>query len=456
MVCYTLCFARDFARTKSLTVVCMNSVFSGRAVRYWIVIEGFDWGPSVSHIIIDGGKKALSSELRPEGFSVYATQKDIPPKKGRNSGLNLRFPGSVVEEEPPADTNAFRKVLAAYRAGRDGCADGTGRYIELELENGPTVPASSFLRYDKSVMRNISVRLEHTITLPDGRICRPKDCVGVRYAIADEFDMRGKFRFVDSQYGTVSLRYAFWSPAKKYPRKENQNSGYPLIIWLHGAGESGTDPLVALFGNRVTNLASDAIQASFGGAYVLVPQCPTMWMDDGSGGYSLDGNQKYSRALKGLIDRFIRAHPDIDTDRVYIGGCSNGGFMAVRLVVDTPAFFAAAFPACEGFDDAWLTEKTLRALADTPLRLVHSKADATVPCARYTERLFSRLVAAGAADISLYLPDSIIDKSGRYFGADGSPYAYNGHFSWVYVLDDACEFSDGKPLMKWMAGCRRK
>ena len=455
MVCYTLCFARSGPRTRLLTVVRMKSVFSGRAVRYWIVIEGFDWGPSVSRIIIDAGKRVFSPELRPEDFSVYATQKDIPAKKGRNSDLNLRFPGSVVEDEPPADTSAFRKVIASYRAGRDGCADADGRYVALELESGPTVPASSFLRYDKTVMRNITVRLEHTIKLPDGRNCRPEDCVGVKYAIADEFDLRGKFRYTDSRYGKISLRYAFWSPIKKYQRRGGKASGYPLIIWLHGAGESGTDPLVALFGNRVTNLASDAVQSSFGGAYVLAPQCPTMWMDDGAGGYSLDGNQKYSRALKGLIDRFIRAHPDIDAERVYVGGCSNGGFMAIRLVVDNPGFFAAAFPACEGFDDEWLDEMTLRALADTPLRLIHSKADATVPCARYTERLFSRLVAAGASDISIYLPDSIIDKSGLYTGADGKPYAYNGHFSWVYVLDDACEFHDGKPLMKWMAGCRR-
>ena len=48
-----------------------------------------------------------------------------------------------------------------------------------------------------------------------------------------------------------------------------------------------------------------------------------------------------------MIDEFIDLHPDIDRDRVYIGGCSNGGFMTMRMLLSYPDFFAAAYPVCE-------------------------------------------------------------------------------------------------------------
>ena len=57
------------------------------------------------------------------------------------------------------------------------------------------------------------------------------------------------------------------------------------VIWLHGAGEGGWDPYIAVLGNKVINIAFPKIQGYFGGAYLFAPQCPTMWMDDGSGQY---------------------------------------------------------------------------------------------------------------------------------------------------------------------------
>ena len=66
----------------------------------------------------------------------------------------------------------------------------------------------------------------------------------------------------------------------------------PLVIWLHGAGEGGTDPTIAYTGNKVVNLSGPEIQAKLGGAWILAPQTPTMWMDDGSGQYGRTGRSK--------------------------------------------------------------------------------------------------------------------------------------------------------------------
>ena len=98
----------------------------------------------------------------------------------------------------------------------------------------------------------------------------------------------------------ISL-YDTWS---SYTPEAAKNDGKKnaLIIWLHGAGEGGTDPRVALLGNKVVNLATDTVQQYFdGGAYVLAAQCPTMWMDNGSGQYTSDGTPKYTAALLSLI-----------------------------------------------------------------------------------------------------------------------------------------------------------
>ncbi len=95
----------------------------------------------------------------------------------------------------------------------------------------------------------------------------------------------------------------------------------PPLLWLHGGGEGGTDPIIPLVGNKVTNYASDEIQHYFGGAYILVPQCPTRWMDAGNGNTTRgETNDIYNEALMELIRNYVAKNPGIDTDRIYVSG----------------------------------------------------------------------------------------------------------------------------------------
>ena len=57
----------------------------------------------------------------------------------------------------------------------------------------------------------------------------------------------------------VPLAYCYYRPEEADAHK------VPLLIWLHGAGEGGKEPLIAATGNKVVNLISPEIQKLFGG-----------------------------------------------------------------------------------------------------------------------------------------------------------------------------------------------
>ena len=53
----------------------------------------------------------------------------------------------------------------------------------------------------------------------------------------------------------------------------------------------------------------------------------------------------------------------MDPYRVYIGGCSNGGYMTMNMVLRNPGFFAAAYPTCEAYMDQYISDVQIQQLA---------------------------------------------------------------------------------------------
>jgi predicted peptidase len=250
-----------------------------------------------------------------------------------------------------------------------------------------------------------------------------------------------------SSYAELPMRYGYFSP--------NIGTGKrPLILWLHGAGEGGFHTAIAYTGNKVVALSSEKFQKIFQGAYVVAPQCPTMWMDDGSGQYTSSGKSMYTTALKALIDEFIKIHSDIDTSRIYIGGCSNGGFMTMRMLIDYPDFFAAAFPVCEALYDEVITDKNIEAIKNTPIWFTHAKNDTVVNPELTAIPTLERLQKAGASNVHLSLFDKVVDTSELFKDANGNPYEYHGHFAWIYMLNNQCILDfDGSQvnLLQWLS-----
>ena len=252
------------------------------------------------------------------------------------------------------------------------------------------------------------------------------------------------------------------------------------MVW-----EGGDDPTVAVIGNKVVNLATDTVQRHFGntGAEILVPQTPTFWLDNGTGGYRTTeegGRSYYTDALMSLIKTYVAEHPEIDTKRIYIGGCSNGGYMVVNMIVEFPDYFAAAYPVCQAYKAAWLTDEAIESIKDIPIWLTAAKTDRTVviyegetdaetsryilkldkdgnpiPINDYSNFMYEKLTAAGAKDVHYSLFDKVEDTSGLYFQTDGTtPYEYAGHWSWLYTLNDECvEMIDGEKttIFQWLS-----
>ncbi|HEX3038817.1 MAG TPA: hypothetical protein VHP54_00795, partial [Caproiciproducens sp.] len=80
--------------------------------------------------------------------------------------------------------------------------------------------------------------------------------------------------------------------------------------------------------------------------------------------------------------------------------------------------------------------------------------DTIVPPSNYTVPTYDRLIKAGAKDAHFSYFDRVVDTTGLYKNADGTPREYNGHFSFYYVFNNECtDIIDGKKItiMQWLA-----
>lgn len=188
-----------------------------------------------------------------------------------------------------------------------------------------------------------------------------------------------------------TLRYRWLTPAGLDVHKK-----YPLIIFLHGSGERGSDNGAQLLHGGALFL-KDSLRQAFP-AYVLFPQCPQneAWSpreaqrnDSGKViGMSFPADApptKPGALLKALLDSLI-ASGKIDTRRIYIGGLSLGGMGTFDMIARYPDLFAAAFPIC-GAGNVQLASRYARKI---PVWIFHGDADPAVPV-KYSRDFYAEL-----------------------------------------------------------------
>ena len=454
-------------------------------VKYTTIAAGQDWGPAIYKVVLNLGVTLDAESVSAEKFAASSVR-TVPG-----------FDYEKMEATEPAPQTVERTVTDAYVCDENGVKAEEGTYVAVEMEISPAASdAANPFFYDGSL--NVPVAHTYEIALAEGETLTDAEGKAVTFEattaegfenavveVADDFtkdEFTWKAEDAEEDDEGITLTYASWMP-----QEEAEEASTPLIIWLHGAGEGGTDPVVALVGNKVVNLASEDIQKHFGetGAAILVPQVPTFWMDNGEGEYLTaedeSGRSIYTDALMALIEKFVADHPEIDADRIYIGGCSNGGYMTVNMITEFPAYFAAAYPVCEAYDAAWMTDEMVEAIKDLPIwitaakndnivKIFEGEADAENPMAynlkldddgsaialdNFSNNLYNRLVDAGAEKVYYSLFDDVRDMTGLYNGADGEPYQYQGHWSWLYVLNDQCVETiedEEVTIFQWLAG----
>ena len=284
--------------------------------QYTLIVEGFDWGASASKVIL---------ALEEGTAEVNARQYEVMAEKN----------SSCYTDETP-NTSGSRDVVYAYVSDEEGNHVDSGMFVTLHLEVGPYMSLDAPIQYffSNGCRGNQWVDYRLTIKDEDGNVWNTESERIV--PLVDNFDLTGRFNHNDD----TQMSYASYKP-------DQVSGNVPLIIWLHGGGEGGTDPSIVLLANRAANYASPEIQEIFGGAHVLAPQSPTFWMQSESGEYTRgDTEDIYNQALMALFEDYINRNPDIDRDRIYVGGCSNGGYMTQKLLLKNPDFFAAALSFC--------------------------------------------------------------------------------------------------------------
>ena len=166
---------------------------------------------------------------------------------------------------------------------------------------------------------------------------------------------------------------------------------YPLILFLHGAGERGTENERQLI--HVDSIFTTADFQKKYPCFVLAPQClvEQRWAEVD---WSLDSHiipQQVSEPLfltNLLIDSLIKIYP-IDEKRIYVMGLSMGGYGTWDIIARFPNKFAAAVPICGGGD-----ENTAETIKNIPIWAFHGTKDKAVKVSR-SQNMIAAIKKAG-------------------------------------------------------------
>lgn len=405
---------------------------------YTAYVSGYDWGAAVDKVVIQFS--APVENVSAPVFSVSETK----------SATDYTQEGSPVVEQ------AFdRRVKNAYLSDASGNMTGTAStFVTLELNVSPS--EGSPINYDPATGRNTwcdpyTLDIDTLAGLTSGGApvsSATIDPMPAKMVTDVDFMSLDTFTATDG----VTYEYAYYIP---------QGGSDTLVVWLHGGGEGGTaadvpktDPKIVMLANKAANLAKADFQAKVGGANILIPQCPTMWMDEeGSGVYPGDdakGVSFYTESLKELIDACVE---QTGSKTVILTGCSNGGFMTLLMALTYPDAYDGIVPICEALPDSVIKDESLRAIKDLPMFFIWSEDDSVVTPDNHEIPTISRLTEMGAANLHVSTTESVVDTSGLYKDEEGSPYQYQGHWSWIYFDNDesVCNFHEDETAWDFIA-----
>ncbi|MBB6050413.1 prolyl oligopeptidase family serine peptidase [Armatimonas rosea] len=243
--------------------------------------------------------------------------------------------------------------------------------------------------------------------------------------------------FVDSS--GLNLPYRLYVPENYDPSQK-----YPLVLFLHGGGERGTDNVSPLLNEPFAQtFFSPEVQAAHP-SFFLVPQCPLEIIGgDPQGEYWVNNFENYAdgtphpgfawdsylladypvstslRAVTNLLPA-LQSEFSIDSSRLYATGWSMGGDATWDLLMRNPGLFAAGAPI------AGIGDPTQAAsLASTPLWVFHGAQD-TAALPSGSQQMVAAIQAAGGNIRYTEYADGT-----HYIGADA--YSEAGFMDWLFA-----------------------
>ncbi|WP_108822566.1 dienelactone hydrolase family protein [Dysgonomonas sp. Marseille-P4361] len=230
-------------------------------------------------------------------------------------------------------------------------------------------------------------------------------------------------QFVSASFQQIGKRLPY---QVMFPENYDETKQYPLLVFLHGAGERGNDNEKQLTHGK--DFLIDNFRANYP-AIVIVAQCPA---DDYWGNvqrHEIDGKSEFAfglsdqptesmQLLTSLVEWWLTSGK-VDTKRVYAGGLSMGGMGTFELLWRMPTVFAAAFPICGGS----ALDRMEKYAQTTAVWIFHGEKDDVVS-PELSRKAYNRL---------------------KELGCDAKYTEYEGvnHGSWVNVFQE-------KELVPWL------
>ena len=192
---------------------------------------------------------------------------------------------------------------------------------------------------------------------------------------------------------TFQMEYLLFLP-ESYAQSNNQK--FPLIFFLHGAGERGSD-LDSVKRHGIPKIVETNPDFPF---IAVSPQCPedSWWTSE-------------LHTINGLIEEIVEKY-QVDTSRIYLTGLSMGGFGTWSLASMYPERFAAIAPVCGGGE----VRQILRSLVEMPIWTFHGQKDDVIPFSR-SEEIVTALKKHGSSIKFTIYPEA-------------------GHDSWTKTYDN--------------------
>jgi predicted peptidase len=180
--------------------------------------------------------------------------------------------------------------------------------------------------------------------------------------------------------GSQSMPYRLFAPPDYKP-----DTAYPLVLWLHGAGGAGGDNRAQIRADQTlgTHTWTKPQNQAKHPTFVLVPQSSTNWVSSG-----LDRLSPEMFLVLSILDA-VRAEFNIDVNRIYVAGQSDGGMGTWNIIIQRPSLFAAAVPLCGGGDVS-----RILGIVNMPIWAFHGARDKVISVAE-SRRMINALNRVG-------------------------------------------------------------